>query len=55
MGVGAAVKTDYGKVEAVVRAKNLTIALCRGSYGNAGRADGERAEKFTSCNHPFSL
>ena len=55
MSVGAAIQTDHGKVEAVIRAKDLAIALCRSSHGQSRRAHGKCIEKLTSCNHHFSL
>jgi hypothetical protein len=54
MSVGAAIKTNHGKVEPVIRTKNLAVAFCRGSYGKACRSYGKGVEKFTSRNHKFS-
>src|ERR1700691_3759549 len=55
MGVGAAIKTDNGKVEAVIRTKDLAITICSTCNGYARRAGGKCIEKLTSCNHHFSL
>ena len=54
MSVGAAVQTNHGKVEAVIRAKDLSIALCRRSHRKSRRAHGKCIEKLTSCNGHFS-
>ncbi len=51
----AAIKTNHGTVEPVIRTKNLAVTFCRGSYGKPSRPYGEGIEKFTSRNHKFSL
>ena len=37
MSVGAPVKTDHSKVQAIVGAENLAIALCRAPHSQARR------------------
>src|SRR5258708_24476115 len=54
MSVGATIQANHGKVEAVIRSKDLTVALCRRSYCNGGRSHCEGIKKLTSCNHRFS-
>ena len=41
MSVGAAIQTNHGKIEAIVRAENLAIALRRSSHGKPRRAHGK--------------
>jgi hypothetical protein len=55
MSIGASVQTDHRKVETIVGAKDLSIALCRSSGSQSSRADGNCIEKFTSRYHHFSL
>src|ERR1035437_9762733 len=55
VSVGAAVKTDDGKVESIILSKNLAIALCRGPHGQSRRAHGKCIEKLASRNHHFLL
>src|SRR5580704_16409732 len=55
VGVGAAIKTDHGKVESLIRPKYLAIAFCRGSYSQARRAHSQSIEELSSCSHRFSL
>src|SRR5258708_31251152 len=55
MSISAAIQSNHREVEAVIRTKNLAVAFCRGSHGQPGRAHGKCIEKFTSCNHEFSL
>jgi hypothetical protein len=54
MRVGAAIQTNHGKIEAVVRTENLAIALRRSSHGKPGGAHGKCIEKLTSCKHHLS-
>jgi hypothetical protein len=55
VSVGAAVQTDDGKVESIIRSKNLAIALCRSSHGQSRRAHSKGIEKLASRNHHFLL
>jgi hypothetical protein len=55
MSVGAAIQANHGKVEAVIRTKDLAIALCRSPYSKPGRSNCEGIKKLASCNHRFSL
>src|ERR1700685_3819746 len=50
MRVGAPIETDDSKVETIVGAENLTIALGGGSDSQSSRAYREGVEEFTSCN-----
>src|ERR1035438_1277248 len=43
------------KVEPVIRAQNLAIALCRSSRGQSRRAHSKGIEKLASRNHHFLL
>src|SRR5882672_11323844 len=51
MSICTSVQTDNRKVEAIVGAKDLSIALCRSAGSQASRADGKSIEKFTSRYH----
>jgi hypothetical protein len=55
MSVGAAIEPNHGKIETVIRTDDLAIALCRVPHSQPRRAYRKRIEKFTSCNHRFSL
>src|ERR1700746_2319108 len=55
MGVAATIKTDHCKVESLIRPKNLAIAFCRCSRGQARRAYSKCIEELSPCNHRFSL
>src|SRR5882724_5612232 len=56
MSIGTSVQTDNRKVQAIVGAKDLSIAPCRSSGSQSSRAEGKRIEKFTSrYHHYFSL
>ena len=55
MRVAAAVESDDGKVEPVVGAHDLRIALCCAADGQARRSDGHRVQKFATCNHAVSV
>ena len=55
MSIGAAVKANNGKVEAVIRTKYLAIALRRTSHSQPRRPYGKYIEKLASRNHRFSL
>jgi hypothetical protein len=48
VGVGAAVETDYGKVEAIVRADDTAVAFRGGTYGVSCGGGCKSVEKFTS-------
>ena len=51
MSVGTPVQADHGKVQAIVGAQNLAIALGRASHGQARRSNRKRIEKLTSSYH----
>src|SRR5258708_1970834 len=56
MSICTSVQTDNGKVETIVRAKDLSIALCRSSGSHSSRAGGKCIEKFTPrYRHYLSL
>src|SRR5258706_8598213 len=55
MSISTSVQTDNRKVEAIVGAKDLSIALCRSSSSQSTRADGKCIEKLTSRYHHYLL
>src|SRR5882672_5681056 len=55
MSIGTSVQTDNRKVEAIVGAKDLSIALCRSSGSQSSRTDGKCIEKFTPRYHHLFL
>src|SRR5208282_6862232 len=55
VSVGAAIQTNHGQVEPVIRTENLTIALRRRSHCQPRRSYGQRIEKLASRNHHSSL
>ncbi len=55
MGIGAAVQTDDGKVEAVVGAEDLRITFRCGADGEPSGADRHGVQKFATSDHAFSV
>src|ERR1035441_6718300 len=51
MSIGAPIKTDNSKVEAIIGAEDLAITLCRSFHGQPRRAHCQCIEKLTSRNH----
>ena len=51
MRIGAPIETDDSKVEAIVRAKDLSIAPCGGSRRHRCRSHRKRIEKLASSSH----
>ena len=51
MSVGAPVKADDSKVQAIVGTEDLAIAFSRASHGQARRSNRKRIEKLTSSYH----
>ena len=55
MRVAAAVESDDGEVEPVVRAHDLRIAFRRAADGEPSRSDRHRVQKIATCNHAVSV
>jgi hypothetical protein len=55
VGVPAAVDPDHRKIQAIVGAENLSVALSVGPDSQPGRSYRKRVEKLTTINHisPF--